>query len=207
MSFSVRLVAAVAISFLLFTSIPLVRGLIGYGRPEKRQLSQRNRVIAEMVRTPPKKEGSPVKMMRQVTAPSSGQAGGREAGGLSFKIAPDLGVEGGGGVAVNLQGQDLEAMVFDEGQTDENVVALSTPPIPYPQRAKELGIQGTLEAVITIDRDGTVAKVDIVKSPHQSIAEATKKVIKTWQFKPAKIKGIPVKVRRFQTIEFKLDSE
>jgi len=116
-------------------------------------------------------------------------------------------VEGGGGAGVAMQGQELEAMVFEEGQTDENVVPLFVPSIAYPQRAKEMGIQGTLEAVITIDRDGKVIKVDIVKSPHPSITEEARKMIVTWRFKPAKIKGIPVKVRRIQDIEFKLDNE
>jgi protein TonB len=116
-----------------------------------------------------------------------------------------LGVEGAGGVAVVMQGQDLDAMVFDENQTDENVVPVSTPAVEYPQRARDLGVQGTLEAVITIDRNGSVAKVEIKQSPHSSISEEAKRVIATWRFKPAKIKGVPVKVRRIQTIEFKLD--
>jgi|GEM_PF-706388 len=204
---SARLLAAGIISFLLFTSIPLVRGIFGLKRPDHKAIVEHRRIIAEMVRTPPTKNVTPVKNMRRITTTSPGRMGSSEQNGLTFKIIPDLSVEGGGGAGVAMQGQELEAMVFEEGQTDENVVPLFVPSIAYPQRAKEMGIQGTLEAVITIDRDGKVIKVDIVKSPHPSITEEARKMIVTWRFKPAKIKGIPVKVRRIQDIEFKLDNE
>jgi protein TonB len=160
-----------------------------------------------MVRMPQSKTPAPVKAMPRVASPSQERLGSMDQNGLSFKISPDLNVESGEGAGITLQGRELEAMVFEEGQTDENVLPLFMPSVNYPQRARELGIQGTLKAIITIDRDGTVVKVDIVKSPHQSISEEAKKTIMTWKFKPAKIKGIPVKVRRVQDIEFKLDGE
>jgi periplasmic protein TonB len=198
-------ILALAISFLLFISIPIVRELVGFKKPELRQASSQRRVIMEAVRTPDKKEPLPVRTLRQITSAAPGPAGAKGDEGLSFKLTPDLGVEGAGGVEVGIQGQDLEAMVFEENQTDENVVPVFTPSIDYPQRARELGVQGTLETVITIDRDGSVIKIDIVKSPHRSISEEAKRVIASWRFKPAKIKGVPVKVRRIQAIEFKLD--
>ncbi len=201
----IQMVSALAVSFLLFISIPLVRDLVGYKKPELRHAAAQRRVIMEVVRTPEKKEPAPIKILRQMTATASGPPGAVGDNGISFKLTPDLGVEGSGGVAVAIQGQDLEAMVFDESQTDENVIPVFTPAVGYPQRARELGVQGTLEAVVTIDRDGSVAKIDIKKSPHASISEEAKKVMSSWRFKPAKIKGIPVKVRRIQAIEFKLD--
>jgi TonB family protein len=196
---------AVVISFALFISIPIVRDIVGYKRPEIRRAAAQRRIIMEVVRSPEKKEPAPIRTMRQIATAAAGPPGGIGNNGISFKITPDLGVEGAGGVEVAMQGQDLEAMVFDESQTDENVIPLFTPSVEYPQRARELGIQGTLEAVVTIDRNGAVAKIDIVKSPHSSISEEAKRVIATWRFKPAKIKGVPVKVRRIQAIEFKLD--
>jgi TonB family protein len=198
-------VLAFGISFLLFITIPIVRDLVGYKKPQLKQVAGQRRIIMEAVRSPEKKELVPLKTLRQITIPAAGHAGAMGDNGISFKLMPDLSVEGSGGVGVAMQGQDLDAMVFDESQTDENVVPISTPLVGYPQRARELGVQGTLEAIITIDRDGAVVKVDIKKSPHPSISEEAKKVIATWRFKPAKIKNVPVKVRRIQTIEFKLD--
>jgi TonB family protein len=201
----INAVLALAVSFALFISIPIIRDLVGYKKPQLRHAASQRRVIMEVVRTPEKKEPAPVKAMRQATAAAPGPPGAIGDNGVSFKLAPDLGVEGSGGVEVAMQGQDLEAMVFDEGQTDENVIPVFTPAVEYPQRARELGVQGRLDAVVTIDRDGSVAKVEIRKSPHASISEEAKRVIATWRFKPAKIKGVPVKVRRIQAIEFKLD--
>jgi protein TonB len=196
---------ACLISFSLFISIPIVRDLVGYKKPQPRQAPAQRRIIMEAVRQPEKKIPTPIKTIRQITTTPAGPSGAEGDNSIAFRLTPDLGVEGGGGVAVAMQGQDLEAMVFDENQTDENVVAVSTPPVEYPQRARELGVQGMLEAVITIDRDGSVARVEIKKSPHPSISEEAQRVMSMWRFKPAKIKGVPVKVRRIQTIDFKLD--
>jgi TonB family protein len=200
-----RLTIAVLVSFLLFASIPLIRGLLGYSHPQKPVMQQR-RIIAEIVRTPPKKEITHISPARPVTNALPGQAGTSDKNGLSFKITPDLAVEGPDGAEIAGAGQDMTALTFDESRVDENVIPLSMPQVNYPQRAREIGIQGTLEVLITIDRDGSVLKVDVIKSPHQSITEEAQKKIMMWKFKPAKIKGIPVKVKRIQDIEFKLDS-
>jgi TonB family C-terminal domain len=200
------LTSAIAISFVLFISIPLMRNILGYHRPESKLPKENRQIIAEMVRTIPKKEQPEMQAIRQVNTASSATSGlssGRE--GLAFKFAPDLSVEGSGGVAVAMQNQDLEAMVFEEGQVDENVVPLFTPSIAYPERAKEIGVQGTLEAIIIIGRDGKVEKVDILRSPHESITQEAKRVLFSWRFKPGKNKGIPVKVRAKQLIDFNLD--
>lgn len=124
-------------------------------------------------------------------------------GQLSFKFSPDLSVEGTGTIA--MEETDLEAVVFEEGETDEDVIPLNITPVSYPQRARDLGIQGILEAVIVVGRDGRVESVKILKSPHTTITKEAKKTILKWRFKPAQNKGIPVKVRVKQVIEFKLD--
>jgi TonB family protein len=194
------LTGAVGISFLLFISIPLMRNIIGFHHRENK------RIVAEIVRSVPKKQQTEIQSLRQVktaSAPSAGQS--YASGGIAFKFTPDLGVEGAGGVAVAMQNQDLEAMVFEEGQTDENVTPVFTPAIIYPERAKEAGVQGTLEAVIVIGRDGKVEKVDIIRSPHESITAEAKRTLFTWKFKPGKNKGVPVKVRAKQVIDFNLE--
>ena len=101
--------------------------------------------------------------------------------------------------------QDLAAVIFEEGETDEDVVSVRVTPIQYPERARELGIQGVLLIELVIGRDGKVETVDIVKSPHPSISAAARKAVQSWRFKPAKNKGIPVRVRARKEIEFKLE--
>ena len=200
------LLCAVIISFLLFISVPFMRNLLGFHKPETKALRENKQIIAEIVRSIPKKQQNEIQTIRQVktaSASSSGQSSGQE--GIAFKFSPDLSVEGAGGVAVAMQNQDLAAMVFEEGQVDENPVPLFSPSIAYPERAKEIGVKGTIEAIITIGRDGKVEKVDILRSPHESITQEYKRIIFSWRFKPGKMKGIPVRVRVRQMIDFKLD--
>jgi TonB family protein len=200
------LLIAVSVSFLLFISIPYMRNIMGVHKPETKAITENKRVIAEIVRSIPKKQQSEIQMIRQVktaSASSSGQSAARE--GPAFKFAPDLSVEGSGGVAVAMRNQDLEAMVFDEGQTDEDIVPLFTPSIAYPERAREIGAQGIFEAIIIVGRDGKVEKIDVIRSPHESITQEAKRIMSTWRFKPGKNKGIPVKVRAKQVIDFNLN--
>ncbi len=201
-----RLTGAAAISFLLFTSIPLIRTLAGLHGPEFRPQHPIRRIDAEIVRKRIEKPRPEARMVQQFkNAPFGGHSYSSAFGGTHFTITPDLSVESQGGVAVAMQNQDLEAMVFEEGQTDENIVPLSNPPIPYPARARELGIEGTLEAILIIDRNGAVTSVDIVRSLHESFIAEAKKVFMTWRFRPAKNKGVPVNVRAKQVIRFSLD--
>jgi periplasmic protein TonB len=198
-------IGAIGVSFLLFISIPFMRNIIGFHKPDTPARENR-RIIAEIVRSIPKKQQTEIQTVRQVKTSSASSSGPSSASnGIAFKFTPDLGVEGAGGVEVAMQNQDLEAMVFDEGQTDEDIVPVFTPSIPYPERAKDVGAQGTLEAVLVIGRDGKVEKVDIVRSPHESIAIEAKRTLSKWKFKPGKNKGIPVKVRAKQVIDFNLE--
>jgi protein TonB len=121
-----------------------------------------------------------------------------------MRFAPDLGVAAGGS-GVAMETRDLEAMVFEEGETDEDLVPVRVTPVRYPDRARELGIEGTLEVEIIVGRDGKVETVDILSSPHPSISAAARTTISRWLFKPARNKGIPVRVRARQAIEFRLD--
>jgi TonB family protein len=201
-----RLTGAVAISFLLFTSIPLIRTIAGLHGPDAGTRHRPRRIDAEIVRKQIERPRLEARMVQQIkNAPFGGHSYSSTFGGTQFSITPDLSVESQGGVAVAMQNQDLEAMVFEEGQTDENIVPLSNSPIPYPARARELGIEGTLEAILIIDRNGAVTNVDIVRSPHESFIAEAKKVFMTWRFRPAKNKGVPVKVRAKQVIRFTLD--
>jgi protein TonB len=182
-----------------------MRNILGYHKPETKVARENRQIIAEIVRSIPKKRQTEIQTIRQVkiaSTSSSGQSSSQE--GLSFKFSPDLSVEGASGVAVEMQNQDLEAMVFDEGQTDEDIVPLFTPSIAYPERAREIGAQGTFEAIIIVGRDGKVEKVDVVRSPHASITQEAKRAMSAWRFKPGKNKGVPVRVRAKQVIDFNL---
>lgn len=185
-------IGAIGVSFLLFISIPFMRNIIGFHKPDAPARENRH-IIAEIVRSIPKKQQTEIQTVRQVKTSSASSSGPSSASnGIAFKFTPDLGVEGAGGVEVAMQNQDLEAMVFDEAQTDEDIVPVFTPSIPYPERAKDVGAQGTLEAVLVIGRDGLVEKVDIVRSPHESITiEARRAAYRNGNSSREKIKEYP----------------
>jgi protein TonB len=202
MEFFIKAAIAVVICFFLFVIIPLIHSFLGKEEYKKENVSG-PRVVAELIRQPKKEEKKEVpRRTRQIQSPS-GQKG--MSGRMDFKFTPDLAVGSGDGVAVEQQGS-LEAVVFNEGETDEDAVPISTPIPQYPPRARELGIEGVLEAIIIIGTDGKVSSIDIISSPHASFKTEALKVIKTWRFKPARNQGVPVMQKKKQVIEYKLDS-
>ena len=104
-----------------------------------------------------------------------------------------------------LEPRQLGAEVFDEGQTDEAAVAVYAPAAPFPDRARELNIEGVVKAIFVVNYLGKVTVVDIVKSPDQLFSREVKKTLLQWRFKPAKNKGVPVNMRFSKEFEFKLE--
>jgi protein TonB len=198
-----QLIAAVAINISLFSLLPVTHNLFSSIAERKAAVSVKPKIIAEYLR-PPKKEKpkEPQRRIRQVQSTTSTHP---VQSAMDFKFTPDLGVEGTDGVA--MAHQDLEAVAFEEGQTDEDAVpAGELQRVPYPARARELGIEGILEALLVIGVDGTVTSVDIRSSPHPSITAEARKTFATWKFTPARNQGVPVSVKKKQVIEFKLNS-
>ncbi|MFP4522451.1 MAG: energy transducer TonB, partial [Fibrobacterota bacterium] len=176
------------INLVLFTLIPGLHALFGMNLDVGKG-NNRQRVIAEFYK-PKKPEPKKVEKKTRKVKTSTGEDNNRT---MKFKFTPDLGVAGGEGAAI--QSQDLQAVVFEEGETDEDVIPVFTPPISYPGKARDMGIEGTLEIVFVVTEEGKVGSVDIVRSPHQSFDREARKTIARWKFKPAKNDGVPVKVR------------
>ncbi|MBN1307058.1 MAG: hypothetical protein JXA18_04015, partial [Chitinispirillaceae bacterium] len=86
---------------------PLQKIIMEYKKPEQKETAPRERRI------------------RRIVAPNRR----RGASELQFKFTPDLTVEGTGEVA-SMEQQELEAVIFEEGETDEAVVPLYQPSIP-----------------------------------------------------------------------------
>ena len=145
--------------------------------------------------------------MPQVRQVKQSSNEGKMAGNqISMKLVPDLAVDAGsaGDDAAVVQSQDLQAEVFEEGETDERPVPVATTPVGYPLEARERGIEGTLVVFFIIGHDGKVKSIDVQKSPSPIITREAKRTISGWRFKPGKKKGIPVNVRAKKEITFKL---
>ena len=79
--------------------------------------------------------------------------------------------------------------------------------IGYPYEAKEEEIEGTVKAMVFIDRDGEVLDVQIVEGIGYGCDEAVKTSILYHRFKPGLIRGQKVKVQMEMTFEFKLEKD
>lgn len=193
-----KLILACAINFILFCIIPALHDFFGSAFDNTNDLAKQQRVVAEMIQ-PKKKEK---KVVRKKIRKVSSEQNRSTMSSMQMRFNPDLGVAEGEGVAV--ESQDLEAVIFEEGETDEDPVPLHVSPVAYPNRAKELGIQGILLIEIVIGLDGKVESVEILKSPHPSFSSEARKTVKKWRFKPAKNKGVPVRIRARKEFEFQL---
>jgi protein TonB len=199
LAFLFKLSGAAVVSYLLFIMMPLLHALYGSGlRPQTSMLNQR-RIIATIEKKKEKKEKRKQRRIRKI---SSAKAR-RSSGAFKMKFVPSLGAMGGEGVAVDAL--QAKAVIFNEGETDENPVPLRVTPIPFPDLARAQGIDGKLLIEIVIGRNGRVESVRVLKSPHSSFAAVARRTAMTWRFRPGKNKGVPVRVRARKLIEFKLN--
>lgn len=199
----VQLSLAIVINLSLFLVIPLTHQLFSTLKDQQVPVSRRSRLVAEYIKPREKKEMKP--QQRQIRQVQSASSGRQVKSTMNFKFTPDLGVEGSDGVA--MVQNDLNAVVFEEGQTDEDAKPIGMlESVPYPRQAREQGAEGIFEAILVIGIDGSVSSMEIRSSPHPAISAEAKKVIFGWKFKPARNQGVPVIVRKKQVIEFKLNS-
>jgi len=74
----------------------------------------------------------------------------------------------------------------------------------YPEDALEVGAQGRVSTMFTIQNDGTIADVEM-RGPHKSLErEASRIIAKLPKMKPGKQRDIPVKVSFSLPITFRL---
>ena len=197
-----RLAAACGISFCFFVGISLLHAMIGLGHKTDAKSQAQQQVLMEMVRKPPEEHKKAAPQVREVKqASNEGKTLGSQ---IAMKLVPDLAVDAGpgGGDAAVVQSHDLQAEVFEEGETDEKPMAMEATPVAYPLEARERGIEGTLVVRFVIGHDGKVRSIDVRKSPSPIISREAKRTIATWRYKPGKKKGIPVNVVVEKQIEF-----
>lgn len=204
----VRLAAACTISFFFFVGISMLHAMIDLGPKNDNTSTAAKRILIETVRKPPEEKQK--KKLPEVRKVKSSHDDKTLDNQLTMKLVPDLAVDAGFGgdagaavVQVN-KSQDLQAEVFEEGETDERPIPLETTPVDYPLAARERGIEGTLVVYFIIGHNGKVKSIDVQKSPSPIITREAKRTIATWRFKPGIKKGIPVNVRAKKEITFVL---
>lgn len=125
---------------------------------------------------------------------------------ISSKFTPDLSIGGEGNEGLFISKQNLDNIVYEEGQTDQNVVLQYSIAPVYPIKAKSNNIEGTVSVIILIDRNGRVANIDFEKLPDAVFRQPVRDAVLKWKFKPACHKGIPVNIRLRQSFDFRMDN-
>lgn len=74
----------------------------------------------------------------------------------------------------------------------------------YPEQARKDRVQGTVVLSAIVDEKGAVTKLEPVESPDPALAQAAIDAVSRWSYRPATLKGKPVKVRMSVTVAFKL---
>jgi TonB family protein len=202
----IRLAAAVVLSFLLLTGVSLLHAAMGFGSKGETGPRERRVVASEVIRKQAEEKKTERQRVRQVKTTAS--EGKSDQGRMAMRFSPDLSLDasaGGDGAEIQLAKQELGAEVFNQGQTDEDAVPEFLSEVPYPDRARDQGIEGEVEVLFVVTHLGRTSAIDIVRSPSPLITAEVRRTVATWKFKPARNKGIPVNQRWRRIMTFKLD--
>jgi protein TonB len=194
----IRLIGATMGAAVVFLLLPVLQILF----KEKSELSTSRHSNIQVLMKVQKEKPKPKKVIPERLRKIKTQTRSMRAQSTRFSFTPDLGVEGN--QAVTLNNDKAETEVFDESETDQPPVPVSTSSVSYPMKARTRGIEGTVEIVFVVDIRGRVIKVDFIQLPHKLFREPVEKTVRKWRFKPAMIKGVPVNTRIKRRINFKL---
>lgn len=77
-----------------------------------------------------------------------------------------------------------------------------TPRPRYPEIARQAGRTGTVIVQATIDREGSVTEVEVLRGAPMGLTEAAVEAVRRWRFRPATLEGRPVAVYYQLTVRF-----
>ncbi|MBK8802980.1 MAG: energy transducer TonB [Fibrobacteres bacterium] len=151
---------------------------------------------------------TPTTQVAAMAAPVAGLVDPGAGGGAGNAPGLDLGLEGGpDGMAVAAggggkgngigtgtgDGVGTQRMIYQLGQVDQDAGVDRLVDPPYPRRAKEDGVQATLELRILVDERGRVEKLEVQGAPPgYGFETAIQSASRDWRFKPAQLGGVPV---------------
>jgi TonB family protein len=75
----------------------------------------------------------------------------------------------------------------------------------YPEKMKELGIEGRVILELTVDENGRVARARVLTSLRAELDAVALVAARQLLFSPARVNGVPVKVKIPYTFTFVLD--
>ena len=116
-------------------------------------------------------------------------------------------------IAVDLTGiasQGLEttnsSLVFESYELDQPPQAVVKEPPSYPYKARERGVEGSVQVKMLVQKDGSVGDVKILDArPKGVFDQAVYSALAQWRFNPGKIAGKAVMAWVVTTIHFDLN--
>jgi periplasmic protein TonB len=97
----------------------------------------------------------------------------------------------------------LQAMSVSQGVSRGLLIKTVQP--TYPANALRMHIEGAVELLATITKNGDISTVKILKGD-ASLARAAADAVKQWKYKPYLLNGEPVEIQTEITVKFKLPS-
>ncbi len=113
-----------------------------------------------------------------------------------------------GGSIPNLMGGQSAAptpvlQVLNVSQGVSQGLLVKKPQPVYPASAKQMHIEGAVELMATVSKDGDISAVKVLRGD-PSLARAAVDAVKQWKYKPYLLNGEPVEIQTQVTINFKL---
>ena len=136
---------------------------------------------------------------------SQGEAGGSGNGtpgldlGLEGGAGDGMAVAAGGGGRGNGAGSGVgdgvgsQRFIYQPGQVDLDAVPDKIVDPPYPRRAKEDGVEASVELRLLIDEKGRIEQIEVLGAPPgYGFDAALRKASQQWRFRSATLGGVPV---------------
>lgn len=101
--------------------------------------------------------------------------------------------------------QGLQGL-FEMGEIDGPLTALTRTPPLYPYRAKRMGLEGWVKVRFIVNENGHTEDIRIIEArPGDVFNKSVIQCISGWRFKPGTVEGVPVKTLVSTTIKFELE--
>jgi protein TonB len=76
-------------------------------------------------------------------------------------------------------------------------------PPAYPQTALHMRVEGAVELMATINKNGDISAVKVLSGDPQ-LSQAAAEAVRKWKYKPYLLNGEPVEIQTQVTVKFKL---
>jgi len=174
--------------------------------PEKQETLKTQEFVVEKVqkkkeRPPPKQRKKPKTNRRAPPAALPDLGASIALAGLPMPDIDATGLLDAGGGRPN-----PDNLVMTEDAVDSLPKPIRRTSPVFPERARRMGLEGTVKVRLLLDNEGKVKRVRLVEAqPEGVFEEAAMAALDKWVFEPATYEGQPVNVWARQTLDFKLD--